>query len=878
MKFCVRFAALLLVMALLCTGLPLGVLADTVYGDVNGDKTINATDALMVLKYAVHKQEFTDQQKVIAEVSADQTINAADALLILKYAVGKINRFPIEDVAGVTLGGTYTAITGLSNASGYKTPVAPVAIDEPFNTLTQINVSYDKTYDLDVQCYLGYVYGMNASDSYGGLPEAWKIKKTTYHNDTTFGMMIAINRDNGEYLNTYAGDRGTKDIQTKKNGEYRLHSVMGESKIYYMVPTTPYIEYKWQVIDSYLRCGSIDVVALEEPEMFNNAGYSEGFKEEYEAYYGEAWVDPDTSAEAMWKSQYFKAYIFKHAFEVISGRIKEKYPDVTVLITSHSNLSYNKHGISTGLYMYSSIDTIDGVIGQTWSDDAAMTYPYAGEKVSNVFMSALYSYNSYGEALQSGQTLYLLQDPASDLAGTLEEELMFNRWKETVVAAMMQNDTTSFQSTIWPQRAFGIASDEYKLMQLNINKMYEEFGTLSGANYAGTPGIAVGISDSAGWHLGKDNVLTGNYQATIGGIFAALQNDGIPVDTVYLDHEKLEDQLKQTNLLILAYDTIKPMNENANKVIADWVKEGGRILYVGGHDAFSDFSLEWWGKQQTSPFKDLIRQLGLSDMTTTVGGMRANTIPVWADSSFDDTCALTQQYTDQTISFGGTGFDSFMTLDGKNIGVSAKIGKGKAIMVGLPSAYYSLCPASESVICELTALALQGSDTEYQSGAGFVSARGNYFGYYSPTKENKTASDRTFIDLFHPQLKVIPGGTVLPKQQACLYYDVTEAANASIPKIGFIGATEMEKRVEKENKTQYVIANPSSSQAVSILFGNGKYPQSVVAMQRSSKRSVTAIWDETTDSLTIQVPNRDVAKDIVVTVTWGDQLGEEFIK
>ena len=63
--------------------------AQMVRGDVNGDKTTDARDALLVLKAAVGKEKLTDAQKKVADLNGDQLINATDALVILKIAVGK---------------------------------------------------------------------------------------------------------------------------------------------------------------------------------------------------------------------------------------------------------------------------------------------------------------------------------------------------------------------------------------------------------------------------------------------------------------------------------------------------------------------------------------------------------------------------------------------------------------------------------------------------------------------------------------------------------------------------------------------------------------------------------------------------------------------
>ncbi|MBR4869059.1 MAG: dockerin type I repeat-containing protein, partial [Clostridia bacterium] len=739
------------------------------YGDADHDGKISSGDALQILKAVVGKITFTTDEQEIADVGDNGSVGADDALLILQYVVGKISVFPAtqnqptppDEPTPEELGhGTVTVIDALDGATGYKSVVFPKAIDEDFNTLTQCNVNYSGDYDLDLDCYLAYVYGINPGGVGSGLQNQWKNKKTTYHNDAKIGIMIAFNRDNGEYAATYPG--GMNDVQTTREGTLLNHSQL-QYTVYYMVPTTAYMEYKWKAIESYIAAGGVEVVALEEPEIWNKAGFSAGFKAEYQAYYGEPWQDPSTSAEAMWKNQYFKAYINKRGIEYLSGKIKEKYPDITVLIAAHSNFSYNRHGISTGYHMYSSIPTVDGFIGQTWSDDANMSMQFAGQKINNVFMSSMYAYNSYAEAMNEGQSLYLLQDPASDVAGTLEEKVMLARWKETVVAAMMQNDTTSFQSTIWPQRAFEPASDDYKIMQLNINKMYQEFDTLSGANYSGTPGIAIGMSDSMGWHQGTENMVTKDAQDSLSGIFCALQNDGVVVDTVYLDHSNdiLAKQLEEVNLLILPYDVVKPMNPTANKVIADWVKNGGRILFVAGNDAFSNMSIEWWGKQSVSPMRDLLNQLGLTEVGLGAGTLADGTVPEWQGNALDSACALNTAYGDRTIHFAGSGYETIMKAADKTVGISANVGQGKAIIAGLPSAYYSCSGGTELLFLQLVAKALEGSATPYTPGTAFVSHRGNYFAYYSTKAEHKTAPDKTYVDLFSPTLKVIPAGTVL---------------------------------------------------------------------------------------------------------------------
>ena len=91
-----RVLAILLTMALLCGMIPLGtVVAETgLLGDVDGNGTVDSTDARLVLQYAVGKIGETAITMTAADVNGDNAVDSTDARLILQYAVKKIGEFP----------------------------------------------------------------------------------------------------------------------------------------------------------------------------------------------------------------------------------------------------------------------------------------------------------------------------------------------------------------------------------------------------------------------------------------------------------------------------------------------------------------------------------------------------------------------------------------------------------------------------------------------------------------------------------------------------------------------------------------------------------------------------------------------------------------
>ncbi len=62
-------------------------IVDTVKGDVDGNKKVNSTDALMALQASVQIITLTSNQKIVADMDGNGNVNSVDALLILKKSV-----------------------------------------------------------------------------------------------------------------------------------------------------------------------------------------------------------------------------------------------------------------------------------------------------------------------------------------------------------------------------------------------------------------------------------------------------------------------------------------------------------------------------------------------------------------------------------------------------------------------------------------------------------------------------------------------------------------------------------------------------------------------------------------------------------------------
>ena len=95
-------ALLSLLLAFSIFGSLSGLADGKIFGDVDGDKEITATDALYILQYAVGMRQFTDEQKDLAKVTTEDgsgNIEVSDALAVLQFSVKLRTEFVRKEVS-----------------------------------------------------------------------------------------------------------------------------------------------------------------------------------------------------------------------------------------------------------------------------------------------------------------------------------------------------------------------------------------------------------------------------------------------------------------------------------------------------------------------------------------------------------------------------------------------------------------------------------------------------------------------------------------------------------------------------------------------------------------------------------------------------------
>ncbi len=99
------------------------------------------------------------------------------------------------------------------------------------------------------------------------------------------------------------------------------------------------------------------------------------------------------------------------------------------------------------------------------------------------------------------------------------------------------------------------------------------------------------------------------------GMAMPLVKGGIPLRPVQLENiERHIDYLKDYDTLILSYEFMKPRKPGYHDILTDWVRSGGRLIYVGdGSDPYHK-AKDWWnrdGMAYADPARHLFDLLGV---------------------------------------------------------------------------------------------------------------------------------------------------------------------------------------------------------------------------------------------------------------------------
>ena len=618
-------------------------------------------------------------------------------------------------------------------------------------------------------------------------------------------------------------------------------------------------------------------VGFVEPEMFRYGGYGDAYKELWFVKYGEPWSDPNGSVRSIFMSQRLNVWTHSNAIKMYASYVNERENKVEHLysVAPHSTLAYAAYpkGITDGFVHMMGTGQVETVTGQTWSNTIINNVRYEGQSARRTFINAYVEYGTYLDAVNYYDTyFYALCDPMSDTKDSEEESYWRKLCHEQLVASMMYSDINRWE-LIWTNRSFMNVSPEYRSEQLNIHNALLE---ISGAEYkatAGTPGITYLLGDTLTWQSPDKPQYAENAYDGFWGVAAPLVYDGIPLRTMAMELITGPDDLKNVSVLIVSYDNQKPLYEELNVAIAEWVKEGGTLLYLGGPDEYLNVPEAWWNREGKggSPTANLLQHLGVADSITAKTLTGGNKGLNWkggktaADSADFKDGALKAGGDNFTYYYEGTGFETLLeTTDGKAVGITFDVGRGTVHMVGLSTTDYSDSAAGADLMRMLTAKATETTEYDYVTSDAFVVERGDYVAVY-PLKGTYQLIG-TYVNIFSSDLEVVVN-PVVPENEASLFRRVQSSAELTIPTVSYAGGY-LTKITEAETQTTICLyAAENAAIPIRITAPAGLVPNDVSVYYGDCVVSAEQVWDAATNSLLIKVFSSPTMH-AVVEVAW----------
>lgn len=621
-------------------------------------------------------------------------------------------------------------------------------------------------------------------------------------------------RDKGFFVQTMYGFRTGDDYikahpdegQTDAKGNF----ITCGPGSYYMVPTESRIKAAVQYFTNAINAGT-RAVCPEEPEFFQQAGYSESFKKAWQAYYKEPWQDPASSIEARWKSERLKAHMEYTMVKSILDAAEKQKPDVLRMVACHSAVTYYNWGIIYPHYQCMMLPNLQEIIGQVWTGTARTPCRYEGKVEERTFEVAYLEYSSLMNLVRgTGKRMWFLMDPLEDNGDRTMEDYHSN-YEKTLVASLLFPEVDAYEVMPWPNRIYGRVPDEFATEISSVINALQDMHNQKDVKYdMGTRGIATFVADSMGWQRGAPHAS--DYDA-FWGMTLPLVYKGIPVQVAQLERVVEKDYLKQYKVLVLSYDIMKPMKPEYNQAIADWVKAGGVLVFFGGDDAYNALP-EWWHRDdRNSPKADLFARMR-------VPNAEIHTLRVE----------------------GGTQSWS-----------AARVGKGSVIDVKEAPSYFASSAEAASRLRSVVASACKQAGLEYKEQPRLGIRRGNYVAMRT-FGEAKTLKG-SYVSVLDPKLVVVADPVIAPDTCA-LYFDVTKNLTGA-PKLLY-SSSKVEKKAESDQATELTLSGPLKTKGVARIYTGGK--------QVGSVEPAEAKLEQSGGTLLVTFDNKP--ESVAVTVNW----------
>jgi hypothetical protein len=416
------------------------------------------------------------------------------------------------------------------------------------------------------------------------------------------------------------------EAQTERDG----HKVSHGGDVYYMCPGTNYGKFLCVGVQRALDAGA-EAIHLEEPEFWVRSGYSEGFKREWRAYYGEDWQPPYSSVDAQWRASKLKYFLYRRAlqqvFDYVQDFDRRSGRQVRCYVPTHSLLNYSHWRIVSPESSLARLNGCDGYIAQVWTGTSRTPNVYRGELRERTFETAFLEYGAMQNLVRAtGRRVWYLNDPVEDNPNHDWEDYRGN-WEATLTASLFQPEVWHYEVAPWPERIFASkyprrakAEDRQSIPPAYATELQVVMNALNDLNQSrtdwdcGTTGLGVVVSDSLMFERGEPNPSDAHL-SHIYGMALPLLKRGMPITPVQLENLPADPKyLDPFRLLLLTYHGMKPLSGDVHTSLAKWVKGGGVLIVVDDDSDPYNGVHDWWNSRPlnySTPRVHLFDQLGL---------------------------------------------------------------------------------------------------------------------------------------------------------------------------------------------------------------------------------------------------------------------------
>ena len=423
----------------------------------------------------------------------------------------------------------------------------------------------------------------------------------------------------------------------------------------------------------------------------------------------------------------------------------------------------------------------------------------------------------------TGRKMFFLTDPIEDAKKDWVDYK--KNYQATFTAQLLYPQIADYEVMPWPARIYeGLyqvsANSKEKAriprfystqMQIMVNTL--NFMPLSKNKVSGNQGISVLMANSLMFQRSLEPVegYVDPQLSNFFGLSLPLLKRGVPVSITHLENTGYADTWKDVKVLLMTYSNMKPLDPKAHQDLADWVKQGGTIVYSGRDNDPYQNVLEWWnqnGNTYTAPSQHLFQLMGMPEKAE-------------------------------------EGVYSY--------------GKGKVYVVRQdPKEFVMQADGDQSI---LKVIEQAYGKLDYKNH--FYLERGPYV-LASVVDESDISKDPlilkgNYIDLFEPNLPVLKQKVVNPDEQAFLF-NIDAVKNKKKPQVLASASRQYDEQTGKRSYSFIAKSPAETNNVMRILLP--KQPKNV----KVSAQTFTSEWDKATHTLLLQFENNP--EGVQVNIEW----------